>query len=242
MADRTINLDVYRYNPDVDARPYFDRYELPFRHGMTVLDSLFDVLEKKDGSLAFRYSCREAICGACAMFVNGHYVLACQTQVDSLKTDNITVGPLPHLKVIKDLVVDMTPFWNNYKSIMPYLVERAETQEKENLQSPGERLRIDDMVSCVLCASCYSSCPATWTGNRQFLGPSAMQKAARFAFDTRDAKHGERVDLVSTEAGLFRCHAAFNCMEACPKDIPVSEAIHALKRASVARRLGIGRK
>lgn len=235
MALPELVLNVFRFDPEEDREGYFRRYVIPFKDGMTVLDALFHVLERVDGSIAFRYSCREAICGACAMFINGSYRLACQTQIKHLGGNEVDVSPLPHLKVIKDLVVDMTPFWEKYEYIKPYLMASSAPPEKERRQSPRERRAIDEMVGCILCGCCYSSCPSVWTG-QEYLGPTALMKAYRFAADSRDGAREERLALVANEKGLWRCHTIFNCAEACPKKINPTYSIQRLKRLAVLGR------
>ena len=197
--------------------------------GMTVLEAIFEVLEKQDGSIAFRYACRGAICGSCAMFINGSHRLACGTQVTSLNTTEITISPLPHLPLIKDLAVDMTPFFDNYEAIKPYLIANTPPPEKERLQSPDQRKAIDEAIDCILCGICYSSCPVVWT-NKDYLGPSALLKAYRFVADSRDEGLKERLATVGTEKGVWRCHTIFNCSEACPKGINPTNAIQQLKK------------
>lgn len=234
-----ITLKVYRYDAEVGDRPGMDVFEIPYTGGLTVLDALFFVLDNIDGSLAFRYSCREGICGACAMFINGSYRLACETQVARLLAEGhreVHVMPLPHLPVIKDLVVDMTRFWENYEAIAPWIVTRSADPDKERIQSPEERRRIDEYVGCVLCGSCFSACPSVWTG-KAYLGPAAMMKTWRYVTDTRDSAQDERLGLVGHEGGAWRCHTVFNCVEACPKKINPAAAIQGLKRRTVAAML-----
>ncbi len=245
-----VTLKVYRFDPAVDRKARIEVYDIPWVDGMTVLDSLFYVLEQVDGSLAFRFSCREGICGACAMFINGSYRLACETQVARLLDEGqkeVHVMPLPHLPVIKDLVVDMTRFWENYEAIAPWIVSRSEHPEKERAQSVADRKRIDEYVGCILCGSCFSSCPAVWT-TKDYIGPNAMMKAYRWVADTRDEARDERLGLVGTEKGAWRCHTVFNCAEACPKKINPTTAIQGVKRSAVwarlrgSKKLGAGRK
>ncbi|RJQ06483.1 MAG: succinate dehydrogenase iron-sulfur subunit [Bacillota bacterium] len=234
-----IRLNVYRFDPEVDKAPRIDSFDVPWVDGMTVLDTLFYVLEKRDGSLAFRYSCREGICGACAMYINGSHRLACETQVARLLDEGhaeVRVMPLPHLPVIKDLVVDMTRFWENYEAIAPWIVTRSADPEKEHLQSPEDRKLVDEYVGCILCGSCFSSCPSVWTG-KEYLGPNALMKTWRWVADTRDSAAEERLGLVGNERGAWRCHTVFNCVEACPKDINQTTAIQGLKRRTVGAML-----
>lgn len=229
-------LNIFRFDPAVDTEPHYDAYTVPYRAGMTVLEAIFEVLEKQDGSIAFRYACRGAICGSCAMFINGSHRLACGTQITSLNTNEITISPLPHLPLIKDLAVDMTPFFDNYEAIKPYLIANTPPPEKERLQSPSQRRAIDEAIDCILCGICYSSCPVVWT-NKDYLGPSALLKAYRFVADSRDEGMKERLATVGTEKGVWRCHTIFNCSEACPKGINPTHAIQQLKKRTVGERL-----
>ncbi|MCL6449879.1 MAG: succinate dehydrogenase iron-sulfur subunit [Acetobacteraceae bacterium] len=240
-ATKNVTLNVFRFNPDVDSRPRYDTFSLEARPGMTVLEAMFEVLESLDGSLAFRYCCRGAVCGACAMYINGAHRLACKTQLD-LVGPTVTVSPLPFMRVIKDLVVDMSPFWANYEKVMPYLIERSQAPGGERIQSPRQRAVFDDATCCILCGSCYSSCPSVWTGGGQFLGPSALNKAWRFIADSRDGGAAQRLAVVASENGLWRCHTAFNCTEACPKNTNPTQAIQKLKGRAVLHALtGRGR-
>ena len=230
-----VTFKVERFDPEVDDRPYYKDYELEVRSGMTVLDALFDILEKQDGSLAFRYSCRGAVCGSCAMYINGHFELACQVQVKGLK-GNIKIGPLPHLEVIKDLVVDMKPFFDKYDKILPYLMPKADPPEKEWVQSQEERKAIDEMIDCILCGSCYAACTMTLT-DKEYLGPASLLKAYRFIADSRDRGEDERLDIVNSEHGVWRCHTIFSCVEACPKKINPTWSIQQLKKRVIAKKL-----
>jgi succinate dehydrogenase / fumarate reductase iron-sulfur subunit len=241
MANETAKLRVFRYDPDQDAEPRYDCYEIPAREGLTVLEALFYILEHVDPSLAFRYACRGAVCGSCAMYINGSYKLACGTQVSSYKGKEIVINPLPHLQVVKDLVVDMAPFFAKYEAIRPYLINNTPPPEKEWPQSPRERKRIDEMIDCILCACCYSSCPSVWM-DPEYKGPAALLKANRFNVDTRDRGAGDRMPVLDDEDGLWRCHTIFNCVEACPKDINVTSAIQTAKRTAVKRKLGLRRR
>lgn len=239
LRPEKVTLDVYRFDPEADESARIETYLVPWVDGMTVLEALFHVLERLDGSLAFRFSCREGICGACAMFINGSYRLACETQVARLLDEGhsrVTVMPLPHLPVIKDLVVDMTRFWENYEAIAPWIVTRTADPERERLQSPSERKAIDEYVGCILCGSCFSACPAVWT-SKDYIGPTAMMKTYRWVADRRDEARDERLGLVATEKGAWRCHTIFNCAEACPKKINPTLAIQGLKRAAVGAAL-----
>jgi len=220
-------FSVFRYDPDAGTAPRFDTYAVPDIKGMTVLEGLFYILEELDPSLAFRCSCREAVCGSCAMHINGQYRLACKTQVGALK-EPIVVRPLAHMPVIRDLVVDMTQFWANYRQIKPYLIPKETPPAKENLQTPEQRKKLDPHVDCILCAACYGSCPVA-SGDQNYLGPHALLKALRFVEDSRDGATSERLAIVAKDIGVFRCHTVFNCQKVCPRDLDPTGAISKLK-------------
>jgi len=192
-------------------------------------------LETQDHSLAFRYSCRSAVCGSCAMFINGRYKLACSTLISEIGRD-VIIQPLPHMPVIRDLVVDLTTFFEKYKVIKPYVVPINPPPEKEWIQSPKQRSKINDSTDCILCAACYSSCPSVWTGKR-YLGPAAILQAYRFAADSRDGILRDRVEVLGSENGLWRCHTIFNCTEACPKSLNPARFIESLKRTATKETL-----
>ena len=232
--NETIRLRVQRYAPTNDAEPHYDSFEIPTKPGMTVLDALFYILEKKDGTLAFRYSCRSAVCGSCATFINGRQRLACNAQIAALGK-RITIGPLPHLPIISDLVVDLHPFFQKMEMVKPYFEGHEPYPEREFLQSPKQREAIDIAIDCIDCAACFSSCPMTWT-DPMYPGPAALVKAARFIADSRDTARHDRLRFVGCEDGLWRCHTVFNCAEACPKSIDPPHFIQYLKRrASLLR-------
>lgn len=237
MAEiRKANLKVFRFDPEVDKETRFDRYQVDARKGMTVLEALFDVLENQDGSLAFRYACRGAVCGSCAMHINGLYRLACQTQISELGSSEIVVQPLGHLPIIKDLVVDMTSFFEKYEQVMPYLMNSAPAPERERLQTIKDRSKIDEQLDCILCACCHASCTMTLT-DEKYLGPAILLKVDRFASDSRDEARPMRLKAVDSEHGVWRCHTIFNCAEACPKQINPTHAIARLKRGAIVRKL-----
>lgn len=232
-------LRVFRFDPEKDTEAHYDTFTVPYRDGMTVLEALTYVQENLDSSLAFRYSCREAICGSCANYISGAYRLACRAQVkDSLEGDTVTVAPLPHMKVVKDLVVDMSKFWENYEKVKPWLINDGPEPERERLQSPEDRAKYNMEIDCILCGSCFAACPAG-VNNEEYLGAHALVWANRFFVDTRDTAKRERMELVANEYGVFRCHTAFNCVEACPKHINQTEAIQELKNAAMRYKLGL---
>ena len=220
-------------NPDAHWEEYTVTYE---GENLTVLEGLFYIQEKLDPSLSFRYCCRASICGSCAMYINGAYRLACQTNVKHLPVKEITVAPMPYLPVIKDMVCKMDAFFAKYEYIMPWLVRDSPDPEKEIIQSPKERKKIDMPVDCILCGCCYSSCPSAW-GEENYLGPAALLKAYRFEVDSRDEAKRERMPRWDNERGIYRCHTIMNCVEACPKELVPTEGIQWLKKAAVRRKL-----
>lgn len=225
---------VFRYDPDSGQEPHFQSFDVDAPEGMTVLEGMYWILENKDATFAFRSSCREANCGSCAIHINNQYGLACKTQISSLK-DPITIRPLSHLPVLKDLVVDMRPFWNSYKKIKPYLIPGEEPPQKEYYQSAEDRKKIDHHIDCILCGACYGSCPVA-CGDFEYLGPHALLKALRFVDDSRDGATDERLAMVASDFGVFRCHTIFNCQIVCPKDLNPTGAISKLKNKIMVKK------
>lgn len=232
---QTVTLKIYRFDPEVDAAPRYQSYQVPLEPGMTVLLGLYYILENIDKTLSFRSSCRSAVCGSCAMHINGRNRLACETQLSALG-DQVLVEPLPHLPVIKDLVVDMTSFWEKYEKVRPYLITLTAPPQKERLQTPEQRKRLDEFIDCILCACCHSSCSLDWW-DKNYLGPAALTKAYRFLIDSRDEGAAERLRIVANEDGIFRCHTIFNCTEECPKKISPTVAIQEMKKRVLLGRL-----
>lgn len=225
-----VTLKVFRYNPEKDKKPHYDTYQIEAEPTDRVLDLLEYAKGNFDGSLSFRRSCAHGVCGSDAMRINGRNRLACKLLVKDLKADVITVEPILGLPVIKDLIVDMDAFFENYRSVMPYLVNDEPEPKKERLQSIEERERFDDTTKCILCAACTTSCPSFWS-NDKYLGPAAMVAAHRFIFDSRDRAGAERLKILNDQFGVYRCHTIFNCTDACPREIQVTKAIGELKRA-----------
>lgn len=235
MADLTFK--VFRFDPEKDSGARFDTFTVPrFKKGLTVLESLYYIQEKLDGSLAFRASCREGICGSCAMHINGKYRLACETQVADLKSETVSIRPLGHLQVLRDLVVDMDPFIAKFKYIKPFLMPGETPPERERHQTEGEHARMLPSIDCILCACCHASCTVT-AMDPEYLGPAALLWADRFAEDSRDNSIDERLRLVSQLHGIWRCHTIFSCQEVCPKDLDPTGAIADLKRKAIRRRI-----
>jgi len=222
-----------------DERPRFQTYRVKVIPGLTVLAVLMRIRDEIDGTLSFRSSCRSAVCGSCAMVINGRIDLACRTQAASFGTNTIILEPLPNMEVIKDLVVDMTPFWRMYKKVKPYLIRQTADPEKEIEQSEEERSRIDQFVNCILCACCYGACPVI-ARDPQYLGPAAMAKLERFILDSRDERPEDFLDTVNDEKGVWGCDTVLRCIEACPKDVRPTDSIVNLRKTLVkkkARRL-----
>lgn len=231
-----INFKVFRFNPQhPQARAHFKDYKVDVQPGMTVLDALIEIKGHQDGTLTFRKSCRSGICGSCAMKIQGLNRLACQTQILHLKKQTIFVEPLPGFAVIKDLVVDMDPFYQNLARTKPWLINDEPPPDKERLQSPEEFSLISDPIACILCGACTSSCPSFWN-DKEYIGPAALVKAYRYIFDSRDRGAEERIEVLDNKHGLWRCHTIFNCMDACPKQIKITQHISALKKKVVAEK------
>ena len=229
MPKNTINFKIFRFDPEnADLGPHYQTYTVKTEPGMTVIEALFDILDNQDGTLAFRYSCRWGICGSCAVSLNGKCRLACNTQVSDY-SGTLTIEPLPGLDIIKDIVVDLEPFFENYRKIKPYLVPKG-TPDKENIQMQEDVNLIEPHVKCILCAICEASCPVSWTSREKYIGPMALTKVYRFNRDTRDSGGKERLEIVGDETGVWRCRTIFRCTEYCPKKIPITEAIQFLKR------------
>jgi succinate dehydrogenase / fumarate reductase iron-sulfur subunit len=226
-----VTLRIKRFNPEVDVKPAFKEYTLDVEPTDRVLDALFRIKWHQDGSLTFRRSCAHGICGSDAMRINGRNRLACkELMLDYGK--KITIEPLIGFRVIKDMVVDMTQFFDSYKSIKPYLITEDASEHQERLQSPEQRARFEDTTKCILCACCTSSCPITWT-NQEYVGPAAIVNAHRFIFDSRDQGGEQRLQILNSKSGVWRCRTIFNCTEVCPRDIHVTQAIEEVKRALV---------
>lgn len=226
---------IFRFNPEEGGSPHYDEFTIPVEPMWTILDALNYIKWHRDGSLAFRRSCRHGICGSCAMTVHGHNRLACETQLEILKKEPIEVEPLRSFPVIKDLVVDMDDFFERYETVKPYFIAGTPPTDKERLQSPEERKLLDDCWECILCGACTSSCPSYWA-DKDFLGPAALLKAYRFIFDSRDQGTEERMAALDNKHGLWRCHTIFNCAEACPKSLNPTRAISQLKKKVIAEK------
>jgi succinate dehydrogenase / fumarate reductase, iron-sulfur subunit len=232
-----VTLKIFRYNPEVDKKFHYETYTIEAEETERILDLLEYVKGYHDGSLSFRRSCAHGVCGSDAMRINGKNMLACKALVRDVGA-TITVEPLLGLKVQKDLIVDMEPFFDNYKKVLPYFINESPlpADGRERLQSPEQRARFDDTTKCILCAACTTSCPSYW-GSDDYLGPAALVAAHRFIYDSRDEAAAERMHIVSETSGLARCHTIFNCTMACPRDIQITKAIGELKMTSLTGKL-----
>jgi succinate dehydrogenase / fumarate reductase iron-sulfur subunit len=232
----TYTFKILRYDAqEPDKKPRFATYRIRVIPGLTVLAVLLRIRDEIDGTLSYRCSCRSAVCGSCAMVINGKIDLACRTQVSAFNTDTIILEPLPNLEVIRDLVVDMTPFWKMYEKVQPYLIRRSPAPEKEIPQSEAERLRIDQYVNCILCACCYGACPVL-AREPEYIGPAAAAKLERFVLDSRDDRSAEAIEILNNERGVWACDTLFRCIDACPKEVRPTDAVVGLRKALVKHR------
>jgi succinate dehydrogenase / fumarate reductase, iron-sulfur subunit len=225
---------IERYDPDQDPKPYFKEYDIQLEPtDRMLLDALIRI-KSIDDTLALRRSCREGICGSDAMNINGKNGLACITKISDLK-EPVKLRPLPGLPIIRDLIVDMTQFFKQYHSIKPYVIDNDPMPEKERLQSPEDRLELDGLYECILCACCSTSCPSFWWNPDKFVGPAGLLAAYRFIADSRDQAVNERLDNLEDPYRLFRCHTIMNCVDVCPKGLNPSLAIGKIKEMMVRR-------
>jgi succinate dehydrogenase / fumarate reductase iron-sulfur subunit len=228
MASR-LTVRVLRYNPETDEVPYYKEYAVEADPTDRVLDALNMVKWYQDGAVTYRRSCAHGICGSDAMRINGVNRLACKVLVRDVGS-TVTVEPLMGFRVVKDLVVDMEPFFAQYRSVLPFFINDTRPPERERIQSVEERERFDDTTKCILCAACTTSCPSFWA-NDEFVGPAAIVNAHRFIFDSRDEAAGERLERLNDREGVWRCRTIFNCTEACPREIKITRAIGEVKKA-----------
>ncbi len=226
-----VSYKILRFNPERDAKPHWQTYQVELEPTDRVLDGLEAIKGKLDGSLSLRRSCAHGICGSDAMLINGRNRLACKVLVKNLPQP-ITIEPMKGFKVIKDLIVDMEAFFAKYRSVKPYLIEEEAPPEKERIQSPKDRERFDDTTKCILCGACTTGCPSFWA-NSEFVGPAAIVQAHRFIFDSRDRGQADRLRILNVNTGVWRCRTIFNCVEACPRGINVTRAIAEVKQAIV---------
>jgi succinate dehydrogenase / fumarate reductase iron-sulfur subunit len=223
MTEKIFTFHILRFNPTADAAPYFQDYTLAVPPGLSVLEALVRIQTEQDGTLAFRYACRGAVCGSCAMVINGSVNLACRTQVHALGAGVVTIEPLPHLAVLQDLVVDMEPFLAKVRAVQPWLQPSDPKPEKERLVLPDQWGEAEPYTNCILCASCHGVCPAA--EKEEYLGPAALAKHYRFLADPRDAAAETRLALVDGPAGVWGCEMVGNCVKVCPKGVPPMRGI-----------------
>lgn len=226
-----VTLRIKRFNPEGDRKAHFEEYLVEVDPRDRVLDALNQVKWYQDGTLTYRRSCGHGICGSDAMRINGRNRLACKVLMQDVGK-RVTLEPLMGFRIEKDLLVDMDGFFEKYKSVKPYLIAEDVPAHGERLQSPEDRHVFDDTTKCILCAACTTACPVTWMSD-DFVGPAAIVNAHRFIFDSRDTARGERLQILNKGTGVWRCRTVFNCTDACPRDIKVTEAIEQVKRALI---------
>jgi succinate dehydrogenase / fumarate reductase iron-sulfur subunit len=227
---------IYRYDPDTQANPRVDTYEIDMdKCGPMVLDALIKIKSEIDATLTFRRSCREGICGSCAMNIDGTNTLACTKACDEVK-GAVAIYPLPHMPVVKDLIPDLTHFYAQYASVEPWLKTDTPAPTRERLQSEEDRAKLDGLYECILCACCSTSCPSYWWNGDRYLGPAVLMAAYRWLVDSRDEATGERLDQLEDPFKLYRCHTIMNCAKTCPKGLNPALAIAETKKMLVERR------
>ena len=224
---------ISRYNPETDDKPTMQAFEVEVHRGMMLRDALLDV-KRQDDSFAFRHSCGEGVCGSDGVNVNGSNRLACVTPISELKAP-IEIRPFPGRPIIRDLVVDMTQFYEQYKKVDPWLVRKEPAPEQEILQTPEERDKLDGLYECIMCGCCSTSCPSFWWNPDKFLGPQALLSSWRFLADSRDQATDERLDELEDPYKLFRCHTIMNCVESCPKGLNPTKAIGNIKNLMIKK-------
>jgi len=232
-TDANVRFRIRRYDPTRGGESYWAQYQLNARRADRILDGLRYIKEQLDGTLAFRSSCGHGICGSDAMLINGRNRLACRTFIRELGKV-VTVEPLRGFRVIKDLVVDLEPFFEKYRAVHPFLINNDPPPARERLQTPEQLARYEESTKCILCAACTTACPIFWADGR-YLGPAAILAAHRFMFDSRDQAADDRMAVLAEGSGVFRCHTIFNCTDACPRGIDVTNAIQEVKRALLRR-------
>lgn len=225
-----LEINLYRYNPEKDKFPFMQQYQIKKPEKDIMVLDLLHLIKEEDNSLSFRRSCREGVCGSDGMNINGKNGLACITPLsDVLKGNKLEIRPLPGLPVIRDLVVDMTEFYNQYEKIKPFLQNDSEPPAEERLQSPKDRDKLDGLYECILCACCSTSCPSFWWNPDKFVGPAALLQAYRFLADSRDLEKDSRLEALSDPFSVYRCHGIMNCVAACPKGLNPNKAIGEIK-------------
>lgn len=236
-AKNTRVFKVYRWNPDDGANPRIDSYEIDLDDcGPMVLDAIIKIKNEVDPTLTFRRSCREGICGSCAMNIDGTNTLACTKPISDIRGD-VKIYPLPHMPVVKDIVPDLTHFYAQYATIKPWIqTQSTPPPDRERLQSKEDREKLDGLYECILCACCSTSCPSYWWNGERYLGPSILLQAYRWLVDSRDEATGERLDELDDPFRLYRCHTIMNCTKTCPKNLNPAKAIAEIKKMLMVRR------
>jgi len=231
LSNKNIKLfQIYRFNPDKhNSKPHTQIYSIDLKTcGPMVLDALIKIKNEQDSTLTFRRSCREGICGSCAMNINGVNTLACLSKIDNTK-GKTAIYPLPHMQIIKDLVPDLNNFYNQYKSIKPWLITEK-VSDKEYVQSKADRAKLDGLYECILCACCSTSCPSYWWNGDKYLGPAVLMQAYRWIIDSRDNSTKKRLNSLNDDFKLYRCHTIMNCTRTCPKGLNPGKAIAEIKK------------
>jgi succinate dehydrogenase / fumarate reductase, iron-sulfur subunit len=236
MKPRHLHLQIRRFDPERQPASWIEAYPLEPREKMNLLEALLRIQDEQDGSLAFRYSCRGAVCGSCAVRVDGKVVLACRTHVEDLQGRPVLIEPLPCFPVIRDLIVDMSSFFARYREIEPFLHPKELPSPRETLMDEKQRKEIDPYINCILCGICFGSCPA-FKLDAQFLGPAVLAKAYRFFLDPRDKRRQEMIEKVDRPRGIWACKTVFNCVSVCPKQVPPTQAIVKMRGKSLRNHL-----
>ncbi|MCD7058277.1 succinate dehydrogenase iron-sulfur subunit [Pelagibacterium xiamenense] len=237
-ATRLREYHVYRYDPDTEANPRIDTYFVDLDDcGPMILDGLLWIKNNVDPTLTLRRSCREGICGSCAMNIDGANTLACTKGMDEVGNGPIKIYPLPHMPVVKDLVPDLSTFYEQHKSVQPWLQTKSPTPDTEWLQSRDDRAKLDGLYECILCACCSTSCPSYWWNGEKYLGPAVLLQAYRWLIDSRDEATSERLDYLEDPFRLYRCHTIMNCAKVCPKGLNPAKAIAEIKKMMVERKV-----
>jgi len=224
MKSNLLTLRIRRFHKEKDPQRWIETFQVEIRKGMNLLEALLRIQDEQDGTLSFRYSCRGAVCGSCAMRVNGRDVLACRTPVEDLSEKPALIEPLPLFPVIRDLVVDMFIFFDHYRKIEPYLRGKPVLPQSEYLMKEEERKKIDVYINCILCGICFGTCPA-FEKDSEFFGPAMLAKAYRFLTDSRDKRNEEILQSVNSQQGVWGCKTVFNCVKVCPKEVPPTHGI-----------------
>ncbi|HXS73423.1 MAG TPA: succinate dehydrogenase iron-sulfur subunit [Rhodanobacteraceae bacterium] len=234
-AKQVRTFHVYRWDPDVGGNPRMDSYDVDVSNTPMVLDVLLKIKNEIDPTLTLRRSCREGICGSCAMNIDGGNTLACTKALADLPNGDVKIYPLPHMPVVKDLIPDLSKFYAQYASIKPWIRTQSAPPDRERLQSPEERKKLDGLYECILCACCSTACPSYWWNPDRYLGPAVLLQAYRWIIDSRDEDTGERLDDLEDPFKLYRCHTIMNCTNTCPKGLNPAQAIGEIKQLLVKR-------